>query len=86
MFTADRTFSLQNKKTGLQEWYFQAREGNVGPYRTKKQAEEMLKKFIDTCIAAGATGGRDSENENPRAGLQVKHFIDYEAKGDINWI
>ena len=86
MFTAERTFSLINKKSGLQEWYFQAREGNVGPYRSKKQAELMLQKFIHTCILVGATGGRGQKADDAAASLKVKQFIDYEAQGDINWV
>ena len=86
MFAADRTFSLQNKKTVIHEWYIQAREGNLGPYRSKNQAESILKKFTETCILAGATGGRDPKNETPNSSLLVKSFIDYEGKGDINWI
>ncbi len=42
MFTADRFFSVLNLKTGLNEWYFQVRGDNVGPYQSKKSARLVV--------------------------------------------
>ena len=45
----DRTFSFPNP-TGLMEWFFNAREGVFGPYRSKNEASLTLKAFIKHCI------------------------------------
>lgn len=58
MFKVDRIYSMTNFKMGVNDWYFQAREGNVGPYHSRQQAEIKLKEFIQTCINSGHTGGR----------------------------
>ena len=86
MFKPDRIFSTQHQKNGRPEWYFQAREGNVGPYETREQATFMLKKFIKTCIELRHTGGREQESINPLAELHVQNFLNYEAKSDLNWV
>jgi hypothetical protein len=59
MFKPSRIFSYINPQTGVTEWYFQAREGNMGPYASKAQAEGMLKDFVARCMANGNDGGRD---------------------------
>lgn len=86
MFKPERIFSSRNPNTGNSEWYFQAREGNVGPYKTRIQAELMLKKFIETCIELKHTGGRQQENKNSPATLELQSLLHYEFKGDLNWI
>lgn len=86
MFKPGRIFSIQNQKTGSIEWYFQAREGNVGPYQSKKQAESMLKKFIETCIELHQTGGREQGSKNSTEALQLQSLLHYEFKGDLHWI
>ncbi|HEY8218626.1 MAG TPA: hypothetical protein VIF86_00850 [Methylobacter sp.] len=40
MFEVDRTFSQRNAETGLMEWFFSAREGILGPFHSKKEAEK----------------------------------------------
>jgi hypothetical protein len=42
----------------LIDWYFNAREDVYGPYSSKEQATEELKKFIQYCIDTGNAGGR----------------------------
>lgn len=64
MFKADRTFYINNDKTGEVEWYFQAREGNAGPYASKQEAQLMLQEFIKECIEHGDKGGRTTEEES----------------------
>jgi hypothetical protein len=59
MFDVDRVFYTSNAESGRVEWYFQAREGNSGPYQSKKEAQLMLQEFIKERIADGDTGGRD---------------------------
>jgi hypothetical protein len=59
MFKADRVFSQRNPVTGKIEWFFQTREGNIGPYETRDAAQHMLKEFIGRCIATGDDGGRN---------------------------
>lgn len=83
MFSVDRVFAITNQKTGVAEWYFQAREGDIGPYESRKHAELMLKKFIETCIEHGFTGGRG--NDKLFSSLQIQTFLNYEARGDFHW-
>jgi hypothetical protein len=58
MFEVDRKFYIA-KITGEAEWYFQAREGNVGPYASKQEVHLMLQEFIKENIESKNTGGRD---------------------------
>jgi hypothetical protein len=60
MFEIDRTFSQYSPETGLTEWYFNARDGVFGPYRTRKIAEVELKKFIEKQKKLKDDGGRKS--------------------------
>lgn len=60
MFEIDRTFSEYSAKTGLTQWYFNAREGVFGPYATKQKAAEALKSFIEKQIRLKDDGGRSS--------------------------
>ena len=62
MFKPSRIFSYNNPNTGITEWYFQAREGNMGPYASKYQSEIMLKDFVARCIANGSDGGRSGNS------------------------
>lgn len=84
MFKVDRVYSLKNHKTGMTDWYFQAREGNVGPYQSKQRAEMMLNKFIQNCIELGHTGGRGGEDKKRQ--LQIQNFLNYDVKGEIHWL
>lgn len=91
MFSGDRVFSVLNQNTGAQEWYFQAREGDIGPYQTKIEAGLMLSKFIKVCIASGCTGGRGQGNKkntkntkNTMSTLQIQQFMKF-AQGEFEW-
>jgi hypothetical protein len=64
LFKADRIFSEQNHKTGIREWFFQAREGMIGPYETREVAERMMKEFIARCIANRDDGGRSKKSDD----------------------
>lgn len=86
MFKPDRIYSTRNQATGKIEWFFQTREGNVGPYQTRVEAEQMLKKFIQACIDLGYTGGRKQENKNSRAALELQSLLHFELKGDLHWV
>lgn len=59
MFEIDRTFCQRNIKTGLMEWYFNAREGIFGPYETKKMASKELEVFVERRKLTGDDAGRD---------------------------
>jgi hypothetical protein len=77
MFEINRTFSINNQNNGNVEWYFQAREGNSGPYSSEEEAQTMLKYFIKERIEQKNTGGRDSNEKQPaqlnlKTGPQVK--------------
>lgn len=60
MFKVDRIFSQRNSKTGLMEWFFSAREGVLGPFENKAQAQNALKEFADFNIKNNDDGGRSS--------------------------
>ncbi len=62
MFAADRVFSQRNGKTGLVEWFFNAREGVFGPYNSKEIATKTLHEFVEKCKAAYDDGGRGSQS------------------------
>lgn len=90
MFSADRTFSIKNQETGLTEWYFQAREGNAGPFESKKDAETGLKEFIKYCVDTSNTGGRDTKPKQPGAmtptsTLNTQSVFSFGSKAKINW-
>jgi hypothetical protein len=76
MFSADRIFSNRNASTGRLEWYFSAREGDLGPYGSRDVAEEMSTAFVARCLAAGDDGGR-SKKASPGLSLAP---LDREAK------
>ncbi len=60
MFEVDRTFSQRNAETGLMEWFFNAREGVLGPFHSKKQAEKAIETFTNFNIKNNDDGGRSS--------------------------
>ena len=63
MFKATRVFCERNDATQMAEWFFQAREGIIGPYESQKVAETALAQFIDRCRDRGCDGGRDGRTE-----------------------
>jgi hypothetical protein len=58
MFSVDRTFSQKNHKAGTKEWFFEAREGMIGPFESREAAAQSLQEFIGLWIASGDDGGR----------------------------
>jgi hypothetical protein len=93
MFEVDRTFYINNQSNGKVEWYFQAREGDSGPYESKKEAQLMLKAFIQECIEKNKTGGRNPNetqaaqpvlNTGPRPKFKFRPKGVIEG-GYINW-
>lgn len=85
MFKPHRVFSVKNQASGKPEWYFQAREGNIGPYDSRVQAEFMLKKFVERCIELGSHGGRNSDKKDSSTAVKLQSFLNYELKGDVHW-
>ena len=92
MFEVDRTFYINNQSTGENEWYFQAREGDCGPYESKKEAQIMLNAFINECIEQKKTGGREpgqsaqptfNPRPRPKFKFKPKGFVD---DGFIDWV
>ena len=45
------------------EWFFNAREGIYGPYRSKNEASLSLKEFIKHCIDMDDDGGRTNPEQ-----------------------
>jgi hypothetical protein len=88
MFQADRVFCTQNPKTGIPEWYFQAREGNAGPFQSKQTAELKLKQFIKSCIESGVTGGRpakEGDTIKSPSKLEKQRLVDFKITDQIDW-
>lgn len=73
MFDIDRTFSQRSEKTGLMEWYFNAREGIFGPYATKQIASNELAMFIERRILADDDGGRGAVKTDKLSILPIEH-------------
>jgi hypothetical protein len=85
MFTPERVFSIKNPTTGDVTWYFQAREGDFGPYESKAEAKSMLKDYIEDCIKTGNDGGRNEREKagkpaNPSGNNKRKPIIKYLGK------
>jgi hypothetical protein len=64
MFEYERVYAENTLTNNEVNWYFEAREGDCGPYSTKSEALSMLDAFIQECIHLGKTGGRE-ENLKP---------------------
>jgi hypothetical protein len=58
MFSANRVFSQRNNVTGQIEWFFEAREGIMGPYESAAYANKALDEFKKRCLHLGSDGGR----------------------------
>jgi hypothetical protein len=90
----DRIFSFPNPDTGLMEWFFNAREGIFGPYRSKNEASLSLKAFIKHCIKMDYDGGRTNPEQEqfsliPSTYPEQKQFpliprTEYAARGFVN--
>lgn len=61
MFEGNRVITQRNHQNGRMEWYFQAREGLIGPFESEARAEECLNKFIEHRIRLGLDGGRSGK-------------------------
>lgn len=87
MFEVDRIFSNTDHRTVDRQWFFSAREGTLGPYRTRLDAEKKLREFIGICIKNGETGGRGQKN-NPSEIVPFKDAIacQLQLQGDIHWV
>ena len=79
MFELDRTFCQRNEDTGLMDWYFNAREGVYGPYRSKQIAEKELKIFINRHKIDNDDGGRKI-GKKPSAIFMVPPNVSLEPK------
>lgn len=82
MFKPHRIFAIKNQAIGTPEWYFQAREGNIGPYESKALAEIMQKKFTEICAELGRHGGRKQGSKSSSDAPNLHYFLHYELKGD----
>jgi hypothetical protein len=85
MFEYERVYSENTFTSNEVKWYFEAREGDCGPYNTKSEALAMLDAFIQECIGLGKTGGRNV-NIQPSQDVVVnkrRRFF-YPAQNDIH--
>jgi hypothetical protein len=58
MFNQDRVFSQRNPDTGHMEWYFDTREGLMGPFTSEVLSRKALQNHIKHCISQNLDGGR----------------------------
>jgi hypothetical protein len=58
MFEKNRFQLERNKATGHMDWFFDAREGTMGPFESWEAAERALKRHVEHCIRNGLDGGR----------------------------
>ena len=58
MFESDRLFSQTNTITGLPQWFFHSREGEVGPFISKAQAQYAMHEYARFNADNGHDGGR----------------------------
>jgi hypothetical protein len=63
MFKAERIFYQTNAKTGLRDWYFAAREGEIGPFATRERALAAIDEYIKFNIENENDGDRGSNFE-----------------------
>ncbi|MGY6276216.1 hypothetical protein [Methylomonas sp. MgM2] len=63
MFKVERIYCQSNFKTGSNEWFFVAREGEFGPYASKAIAQKALTGMIKHCIDNADDGGRNQVND-----------------------
>lgn len=69
MFTLDRIFSQRDPATGRMEWYFDTREGLMGPYRTETMARKSLDDHLEHCRRFRLDGGRRLGLKTPKLEL-----------------
>lgn len=67
MFNVNRVFSARNGTTGQVEWFFEAREGIMGPYESAASANKALGEFKERCMRLGCSGGR---TDDPKLGFK----------------
>ncbi len=60
MFQAKRVYGQANISTGTHEWFFSAREGEVGPFHCEEEAVKAFNNYIKSNIENGCDGGRSS--------------------------
>ena len=58
MFSADRVFSQRSTSIGSMEWFFDTREGLMGPFRTEDIARKALGNHVEYCRRHKLDGGR----------------------------
>jgi hypothetical protein len=65
MFKGNRVIAQGVGGRGKLEWYFQAREGLIGPYGSEEKAAEALKRFVEHRVRLGLDGGRSRRSADP---------------------
>jgi hypothetical protein len=79
VFGSIRIFSQLSAESGLNEWFFLAREGVFGPYPNKELALNSLNAFVDTKVNALDDGGRSTGGQQlSLAPLEHEHPTVYD--------
>jgi hypothetical protein len=78
MFKAERMYCQANPRTGVQDWYFSSREGNIGPFASKESVKKALEEFVKFNIDNACDGGRGSANKKTKLTLMPNDSL-------LNW-
>lgn len=71
MFQHNRMFTDRDPGTGLMKWFFESREGVMGPFDSEKIANTELQRHIDYSKRNGIDGGRKLGLSDQAAKLEL---------------
>ena len=58
IFQRDRVFSNRNTATGANEWFYETREGMMGPFASEGSARAAMERHIEYSKRNKLDGGR----------------------------
>jgi hypothetical protein len=70
MFEDDPIYSQADRSTGMQGWFFNTREGEMGPFLSKEKAKMARQEHLDYCIKHSIDGGRTTGTTNSKLSLE----------------
>lgn len=58
VFQRDRVFSNRNTSTGTMEWFYETREGMMGPFPSEQSARTAMERHVEYSKRNKLDGGR----------------------------
>ena len=58
LFSNDGIFAKRDLETGEMVWFFDSREGEIGPYSSEDLARKSILRHIECCKRSNLDGGR----------------------------